>query len=161
MVGRPQRDQPKENLRLIISERVYASMRPLYRNGVVSFGSRSRLVETIVFLSEHIYAVEPDNGFVLDLARLHADQVIEQIKNPELFDSCCLHVSLDRQAVAFIDMLVAKYPMLFSSRSEVVELLLWNIGRECNTEKGVRYYVNRLEEVMAMHPTRVDRRKKA
>lgn len=154
MTGRPQRELPKEIIRLTIFENVYWSLRSLYKNDSVKFTSMSQLVETIIFLSEHIYAIEPENGFILGLAKLRANQVVEQIKDPELHRSRFLHVSIDAQAIAFVDMLVSKYPMLFKNRSDVVDLLLWNVGRECDTEKGIRYYANRLSDVLLLHPTR-------
>lgn len=156
MTGKPQRELPKETIRLAITKRVWFSLRPLLKSDAAEFASMSQLVETIVFLSEHIYAVEPDNGFVLSLARLHADQVIAQIKDPDLFDSRYMHVSMDVHAIEFIDMLVDKYPMLFRRRSDVMELLLWNVGSECDDPNGVRYYANRLAEVQTLHPTRAD-----
>lgn len=158
MTGRPQRDLPKETIRLVISKRTWFSLRPLLKSDAVEFSSMSQLVETIVFLSEHIYAVEPDNGFVLSLARLHADQVIAQIKDPSLYDSRYMHVSMDVHAIEFVDMLVERYPMLFRRRSDVMELLLWSVGRECDDPNGVRYYANRLAEVQSLHPTRADER---
>lgn len=160
MTGRPQRELPKETIRLSLNEHVQASLRPLMKNEIVWFASLSQLIETILFLSEHIYIVEPDDGFVLSLARVRADQLIAQVKNPELYGSHFVHVTLDAQTIRFVDMLIGKYPMLFKRRSDTIELLLWNIGRECSTPKDVKYYASRLAEVLTMHPTRIDRRRK-
>ena len=152
MTGRPQREKPKETIRAAVSEDVYASVLPLLKNDTMNFASVSQLVETIIFLSEHIYIAEPVNGFVIGLARLRTNRVIAQIKDPKLTASRYVHVTLDVDAVEFLDLLVRKYNMLFKNRSDVVELLLLNIGEECGTPDGIRYFANRLAEVLSLHP---------
>lgn len=152
MTGRPQREKPKETIRAAVSEDIYASVLPLLKNDTLTFASVSQLVETIIFLSEHIYVAEPDDSFVIGLVRLRADRVIDQIWNPQLMASRYIHVTLDVDAVGFLDLLVRKYPMLFRNRSEVIELLLLNIGEECGTSNGTRYYASRLAEVLSLHP---------
>lgn len=154
MTGRPQREMPKETVRVAVGDDVYASILPLLNNDKHPFASVSQLVETIIFLSQHIYAAEPDNGFAIDLAKLKSKHVIAQIRDPELARERFLHVTLDVDAVKFIDLLVGKYHMLFRNRSEAVELMLLNVGKSCNTPKGVRYYANRLNEVLGLHPSR-------
>ena len=74
MTGRPQREEPKETIRLTIGKDVYASMLPLLKNDTVTFASMSQLVETIIFLSEHIYIAEPDDSFVIGLAGIRGRQ---------------------------------------------------------------------------------------
>lgn len=154
MTGRPQREKPKQTCRLAIGKDVYASILPLYRTKEHEFSSLSQLVETIIFLSEHIYIAEPDNSYVIGLAKLQSKRIIEQIENPELLAFRYIHVTLDEQAIAFVDLLVEKYPMLVKTRSEAVELLLLSIGADSITPKEIRYYANRLADVLSMHPTR-------
>lgn len=154
MSGRPQREMPKVTVRVAVGEDVRLSVRPLLKADGVTFASFSQLVETIIFLSQHIYAAEPDNGFAIELAKLRAQRTIAQIKDPELNRERFLHVTLDVDAVAFIDMLVSRYHMLFKNRSEAVELMLLNVGSACDTPKGIRYYANRLSEVLSLHPSR-------
>lgn len=67
MTGRPQREKPKETIRAAVSEDIYASVLPLLKNDTLTFASVSQLVETIIFLSEHIYVAEPDDSFVIGL----------------------------------------------------------------------------------------------
>ena len=155
MTGRPQREEPKETIRLTIGKDVYASMLPLLKNDTVTFASMSQLVETMIFLSEHIYIAEPDDSFVIGLAGIRADRIIEQIGDPALTTTRHVHVSLDVQAIGFLDLLVRKYHMLFKNRSDVVELLLLNIAGECGTPSGIRYYASRLAEVLDLHPVQV------
>lgn len=154
MTGRPQRESPKQTCRLSIGEDTYRSILPLLKTERCSFASLSQLVETIVFLSEHICAAEPDRAFAIKLAKLKSKRIIEQIENPELLASRFIHVTLDEQAIAFIDLLVERYPMLFRTRSDAVELLLLNIGGSCVTSKDVLYFANRLADVLSLHPTR-------
>lgn len=152
MTGRPQRENPKQTCRLAIGEDVYRGIRPLLKTSELTFASLSQLVETILFLSEHIYVAEAENALALSLARQKAERTIEQIENPELCDFRYIHVTLDEKAIAFMDTLVRAYPMLFKTRSDVAELLLLNIGNACTGPNEIRYYANRLAEVLRMHP---------
>ena len=93
--------------------------------------------------------------FVIGLAGIRADRIIEQIGDPALTTTRHVHVSLDVQAIGFLDLLVRKYHMLFKNRSDVVELLLLNIAGECGTPSGIRYYASRLAEVLDLHPVQV------
>lgn len=154
MTGRPQRENPKQTCRLSIGEDTYRSVVPLLKTERCSFASLSQLVETIVFLSEHICVAEPADAFAIKLAKLKGQRVIDQIENPELLTSRFIHVTLDEQAIVFIDSLVERYPMLFRTRSDVVELLLLNVGSSCTTSKDVLYFANRLADVLSLHPTR-------
>lgn len=152
MTGKPQRERPKETIRVAVGEDVYASVLPLLKNDTLTFASVSQLVETIVFLSEHIYVAEADDSFVIELVKLRANRTIAQIRDPRLTESRYIHVTLDVDAVRFLDLLVQKYPTLFRNRSDVMELLLLNVGRGCDGPNGVRYYANRLAEVLSLHP---------
>lgn len=154
MTGKPQREMPKETIRVAVGEDVYASVLPLLKNDTLTFASVSQLVETIVFLSEHIYVAEVDDSFVIGLVKLRANRTIAQSRDPRLTASRYIHVTLDVGAVEFLDLLVRKYHTLFRNRSDVMELLLLNIGQECDTPSGIRYYANRLAEVLSLHPTR-------
>lgn len=157
MTGRPQRESPKQTCRLAIGEDVHGSILPLLKSDEVEFASLSQLVETILFLSEHIYVAEPDDAFVIGLAKQKSQRVIAQIEDPSLCAFRHIHVTLDEKAIAFMDLLVRKYPMLFRTRSDVAELLLLNIGSACTGPSEVRYYANRLAEVLSMHPVHANR----
>lgn len=157
MTGRPQREQPKQTCRLAVGEDVLRSIKPLLKTDGVEFASLSQLVETILFLSEHIYVAEPDDAFVIGLARQKSDRVIAQIEDPALCAFKYIHVTLDEKAIAFMDLLIRKYPMLFRTRSDAAELLLLNVGNACSGPNETRYYANRLAEVLRMHPTHSDR----
>lgn len=154
MTGRPQREKPKETIRAVIGNDVYISLLPILRNKTKRFYSMSQLVETIVFLSEHVYIVEPDDGFVIGLAKLRHERILAQIGDPYLTRQKCMHVTLDERAVDFLDLLVSKYHMLFKNRSEALELVLYNVSNACRTQKELDYYVDRLIEVMRQHPAR-------
>lgn len=159
MTGRPQRNNPKQTCRLSVCDDVCQAIVPLQRTKEHQFASFSQLVETIIFLSEHIYITEADNAFAIGLAKLKARRIIEQIEDPALMASHYIHVTLDEQAIAFLDLLIEKYPMIFRTRSDVAELLLLNIADACTTPKEIRYYVNRLTDVLSMHPTHASAQK--
>lgn len=153
MTGRPQRENPKQTCRLCVSDDVYREIAALQKTSEHQFASFSQLVETIIFLSEHIYIAESDDAFAIGLVKLKARRIIEQIEDPALGASRYIHVTLDEKAIAFLDLLIERYPMLFRTRSDAAELLLLNIADACATPKEVRYYVNRLVDVLSMHPT--------
>lgn len=153
MTGRPQRESPKQTSRLCICEDTYQAIKPLMKTSVHEFASLSQLIETIIFLSEHIYIAESEDEFAIGIAKLRLRRTVNQIKDRALLATRFIHVTLDEKAIAFLDLLVEKYPMLFRTRSDAVELLLLDIASACTTEKAVRYYANRLLDVLEMHPT--------
>ncbi len=153
MTGKPQRDTPKENIRVLIDEDVYEGILPLLNNDRMVFASMSQLVETILFLSEHIYAEEPDDGFAVELAKIKARRAIAQIEAFGEAGTRHLHLTLDARAVSFLNMLARTYRMLFRNRRDALEVLLLNIGMLCKTPQGIRYCANRLYDVLDLHPT--------
>lgn len=153
MTGRPQRESPKQTCRLCIGEDVFQALGPLIKTSEHEFSSLSQLVETIIFLSEHIYIAEPDDSFAIGLAELKSRRVVAQIEDRALMESRFIHVTLDEKAIGFLDLLIEKYPMLFKTRSECAELLFLDILQSCTTPKELRYMINRLVDVLGLHPT--------
>lgn len=152
VTGRPRRTHTKIAVQLRISKESYLSVQKLIDTQVKGLASFSGLFETIVFLSEHMYIEEPDNGFVASLVTLKTKRLLEQLKLSERIVFRGVHVTIDRGAYEFIGMLKSRYGECFSSRSDVADLLLLNIGRSCSTSHEVRYYSRRLNEVLLLHP---------
>lgn len=153
MTGKPQRGAAKKPVQIRIDESVYASVLPLLKSGRARFSSLSQLFEAIIFLSEHIYIEEPDDGFIIQIAELKLNRIIDQIKDHAQRDKRPVHVTLDVRALSFVDMLVMRYRSIFRNRSETLELLLCNIGTVCDSPAGTSYFGNRLADVLELHPT--------
>ena len=154
MAGKPRRKRPKVDLQVFVEERDYSAVLPLIDCSQCKFTSFSQLLETIIFLSQHMYIEEPDDSFVAKLFELKSARALACLKNKMNSNLRRVHATIDRDALRFIDMLVSRYRMLFSSRSEVVGLLLGNIGKECTSLEDIHYYCNRLLEVLLLHPYR-------
>lgn len=158
MTGKPQREVAKKPVQIRIDESVYASVLPLLKSGRARFSSLSQLFETIVFLSEHIYIEEPDDGFIIQIAELKLDRIIDQIRGRAQRDKRPLHIVLDVRALSFVDMLIERYRLIFRNRSETFELLLYNIGTACDSPADASYFGNRLADVLELHPMQRGRR---
>lgn len=154
MAGRPRRERAKITMQAVVSRDAYRAVQPLLLSSNSQIKSFSSLFETIVFLSEHMYIVEPDDGFISGLIDLKAKRLIKQLGNPYLIEHRRIHVTVDNEAFDFICMLKMRYPKLFSSRSDVADLLLLNIGRNCTSPTDLDYYCRRLNEVLSLHPLR-------
>lgn len=152
MTGRPRRLHAKRDVHIHIHDDIYLSIQPLLADGSCAIESFSSLVETIIFLSLHMYAEEQRNGFVVRLAELKTQKTLEYIEQRDSNTTRCVHMTLDTEALDFLDMLTMRYSALFESRSMTLDLLLCNIGNGCDTSDGVRYYGNRLNEVLKLHP---------
>lgn len=154
MVGKPQREHAKITMQATVSDEAYSGVQPLLLTDEPCIKSYSSLFETIILLSEHMYNVEPNNSFISNLVRLKAQRQIEQLEDPSNAKPRRIHVTIDSRAYNFIDMLKKRYGTIFSSRSEIADLLLLNIGRNCNTANDFNYYLKRLKEVLLLYPLR-------
>lgn len=154
MTGKPRRERAKTTMQALVSHEAYRAVQPLLLTCNSQIKSFSSLFETIVFLSEHMYIAEPNNGFISELVQLKAQRSIDQLKAPGKQDWKRIHVTIDNDAYNFIGMLKTRYGMVFSSRSEIADLLLQNIGRNCITPSDLEYYCRRLNEVLYLHPVR-------
>lgn len=158
MSGTPHRTKAKKQVQARLSQDVYESIVGLLDDSGGLFTSFSQLVETIIFLSAHMYIEEPDNGYVKALAKLMSERTLDRIEKGHPDPEKHVHMTIDIEALGFIDMLVARYPMVANNRSVAINLILFNIGRTCNTKEDRRYYTNRLQDVLSLHPVRKRKR---
>jgi hypothetical protein len=152
MTGKPRRTSAKRDVHIAIHNDIFKSVQPLLKEQDSGIESFSNLVETIIFLSFHMYTEEPDNGFIARLAKLKTSNALRYIEHRSSDTIHHVHMTLDIEAIAFLDMLVARYGILFESRSAALDLLLCNIGNGCTTPDEIHYYSNRLNEVLRLHP---------
>lgn len=155
MAGKPHREHAKKAIQLVIQNESYARVQPLRKAAADVSPSFSQLFEGIVFLSEHIYIQEPDNGFLMQLLELKTALVVQELHVEGKRQSRRIHVTIDERACSFLDMVVRRYHTCFMSRSEFADLLLLNIGVGCTDQEAVQYYANRLREVRRLHPIRI------
>ena len=155
MTGIPHREHAKIAIQLVIQNESYARVQPLQKAAADIIPSFSQLFEGIVFLSEHMYIQEPDNGFLEQLLELKTALLIHDINTGVKRQRTRVHVTIDERACTYLDMIVRKYRACFTSRNDFADLLLLNIGLDCTDRESVQYYANRLREIRRLHPIRV------
>ena len=155
MAGRPHREHAKKAVQFVIQNKSYALVQPLRRAAADVSPSFSQLFEGIVFLSEHIYIQEPDNGFLMRLLELRTDLIIQDINAAGKRRVRRIHVTIDESACNYLDMLVSRYRTCFRSRNELADLMLLSVGMDCTDSEAIHYYANRLREIRRLHPIRV------
>ena len=154
MAGRPHREYAKISIQLIIQNKSYALVQPLQEASADVSPSFSQLFEGIVFLSEHMYIQEPDNGFLVQLLELKQSLLIRDIKSGYKRQLRKVHVTIDKSACDYLDMTVRRYHSCFRSRNDLADILLLNIGTNCTNLETLQYYANRLREIRRLHPIR-------
>lgn len=152
MSGRPFRHNPKIALQVYVENDSYLSIIPLFTCGLVRFRSFSSFVETVLFLSKSIYVEDRGNRLIADLRRAKAQRVMHLGTQQRQSDKRRLHVTIDREACEFIDMLRMRYPQLFSSRGEIISLIFDHIGARSDTQSKIEYFARRLRQVQNDHP---------
>lgn len=155
MTGIPHREHAKIAIQLIIQNESYTRIQPLQKATADIIPSFSQLFEGIVFLAEHMYIQEPDNGFLVQLLELKTALLIRDINAGVKRRLKRIHVTIDERACRYLDMIVCKYHICFTSRNDFADLLLLNIGLDCTDHEAVQYYANRLREIRRLHPIRV------
>lgn len=117
-----------------------------------SFKSMSALVETIVFLAKATYTEQNGAHFLFELRTIKVT-LLESLGNLKtLPNSRLVHLTVDDEAVEFIDMLASQYRIVCRNRSEALELILAYAGRYCGTPQHREHFLGRLETVLAQHP---------
>ena len=152
MSRKPQREQVKRAIQLRVNAELPTRVRkklPACEDGPASL---SRLIEDMLFMTRAAYAESPSEDFVRNAYALRARQFMDISRagaEPEL---ATIHVTIDRDACAFADLLTKRHPRVFPSRSELCALLLYQADIFCATDKQARYFLLRLEETVRVHP---------
>lgn len=154
MTGRPHRECAKKAIQLNIRNESYALVQPLQEASADVSPSFSQLFEGIVFLSEHMYIQEPDDGFLMRLLELKKSLLIRDIKSGRKRQVRKVHVTIDKSACNYLDMTVRRYHLCFRNRNDLADILLLNIGTNCTNHETLQYYANRLREIRRLHPIR-------
>lgn len=116
--------------------------------------SRSKLFESVLFLAKSEYVANVEHDFVTrlcDTKKRLLDAMAHERKPPRKKG---LHVTLDREALEFLDMLAFRYRYLFRSRNEVASLILICIGEQARGRERANWIRQRLEEVLIDYPAR-------
>ncbi len=153
MAGKPERRFPKSLLQVNISHAVYRDIQYLYHNQTCVFRSFSQMIEAIIFAAQYEYVEHPAGEFVKSCRQTKAEIILANpsLKNrPQMKH---IRATIDREAREFLDMLLT-YRGVFSSQSEVVEILLRRAASLSCDSVHRTYYSKRLKQVMFCHPTR-------
>lgn len=154
MSGKPQRERPKVAVQLQIDERAYSWLETICRRYRARALSRSKLFESVLFLSKSEYTANVEHDFIerlCDTKKEALDALALERKAPRKRG---LHVTLDCEALDFLNMLALRYRYLFRSRNEVASLILICIGRRTREEERAEWIHRRIAELLDNYPAR-------
>lgn len=154
MPGKPQRDEPKAAVQLRIDETAYRCVLPLIRGEAPLNMSFSRLLETILLLAKNEYTCNTSRDFVEELCRMKKKQVEETIAIRDARPQRRVHVTIDHEALGFLDMLVTRYRSLFRTRGIAASLVLRRFGERLATVEQIDWMKRRIEEIFLKYPVR-------
>lgn len=117
-------------------------------------GSLSQLFECLLFLLEGIYIENSDARFTRRLYEVAAQRASDIAARGTEPAQEFVHLTIDANARAFMDLLKQRYRNLLGSRSKVATLVAYWTSRLCANTQGMRYLARRLEQVRRYHPTR-------
>lgn len=148
----PARTYPKRDIHASIPENTYMKICTLRaaQNGL--FKSMSALIETIIFFARATYNEQNGAYFLFELLNIKASQ-LESLGNlRELPKSRLVHLTIDTEAVDFLDMLSSQYRVVCHSRSEAVSLILAYAVCHCRSPQNQKHLLQRLETTLSQHP---------
>lgn len=141
---------PKSLLLANVSAEIYARVAPLLADPAVPCGSFSQLTETLLFLAQSAYHERKTDGFAKRLLRVKALEIAETQDLTARKKMKRVHVSVDPDARAFLEEFTARYPGLFSSRNEALELIYAHAAR--SYAEHPTHFAKRLEDTVRLHP---------
>lgn len=154
MPGRPQRDEPKVAIQIRIDEAAYQCVLPLIRGRAPLHMSFSRLLEAILLLAKNEYVSNTSRDFVEELCLMKRRQVEETIAIRGERPQRRVHVTIDREALGFLDMLVLRYRSIFRTRGVAASLVLRRFGERLTSEEKTEWMKRRIEEILLKYPVR-------
>ena len=143
------RSTKKRDIVLKLDRAACAAVLPLLGRDDCCVPSFSSLVETVVLLARDVYIERDDTTFLEQLAMQEAERLMHAARANACFKTC--HMTIDPAAIAFIDLLRERNRWLFSNRSDVVTLLLFDVHAHCATEARTAYLMRRFAQVIEKH----------
>lgn len=154
MAGKPQREKTKLAVQFTIDEAAYECVLPLITGDSPLRMSISRLIEAILLLAKNEYDSNMNRDFVGELCLMKERQIEEGIALQATRPQRRLHVTIDREALGFLDMLVTRYRPVLHARGEAMTLILRRVGERLTTNEKTGWMKRRLEEILLKYPVR-------
>lgn len=154
MAGKPQREKAKTAIQIVTDADVRSRLSPLLAGRRKGEASLSRLVETLLFLLESVYIEDSNEKFVRTYYGLKSRRLREIAEAGREPSQKRVHVTIDRGACTFADLMTRRHPCLFRTRSELATILLYQAGLYCKNDTSLRYFTRRLEHASQTHPKR-------
>lgn len=154
MAGKPQRQETKLAVQFSVDEAAYARVLPLIEGNSGLHMSVSRLLEAILLLAKNEYDSNRSRDFIGELCLMKKQQIEEGIALRGTRPKRRLHVTMDRRALDFLDMLVARYRPVLPARGEAMTLIMRRFSERLTSEERVDWMKRRLEEILLKYPVR-------
>lgn len=154
MTGRPQRGRPKLAVQFYVDEVAYRCVLPLLECLPARQRSFSRLVEAILLLGKNEYVSNTSRDFIGELCLMKKHQIEEGIAIQGKRPKRRLHLTIDSEALGFLDMLVTRYRPVLPARGDAMSLMLRRVGERLTTREKTNWMKRRLEEILLKYPVR-------
>lgn len=154
MAGRPQRGEAKVAVQFDVDETALARVLPLIEGESRLNMSLSRLIEAILLLAKNEYTLNASRDFVGELCLMKEHQIKEGIALRGKRLRRKLHLTIDREALEFVDMLVMRYRPVVHARGTALTLILWRFSERLTSTEKIAWMKRRLEEMLIKYPVR-------
>ena len=151
----PDRDKPKGTLLVKIEESLTCVPEMFKNHPSGAFSSVSSYVETLIFLiMDMCTELNIENKVLREFAKTKFETCISS--NSSYKDQVVkrVHISLDTDVIDFLKCMRKHHSDIFSSQSEIMNLILTKAKEYTNDEFKKTHHIQRLHEVLRKHPTR-------
>lgn len=154
MSGKPQRKRPKKAVQLRVDRAAYCCLLPLLQGDNPLDMSYSQLFESVVLLAREEYVSNTNQDFIVRLCSMKKTRVEEEMRGRFATARKTLHLTIDSEALEFLNMLASRYHALFHTRGEVASLIMRRVGYRAKTPERAEWMKRRLEEILLKYPVR-------
>ncbi len=155
MSKKPDRKKAKRAVQFKVSSDAYDSISIFLTGDVGIFKSLSNFVETLIFCARDTYIALQTNDFVNGLRRIKALFYIASCEIESSKPKKLLHLTIDVDALDFLDIFLKKYRSSFRSRNELVELFFMYSASYSDSADRMKYILGRMKQAQLNNPIRV------
>jgi hypothetical protein len=155
MTRKPDREHVKKAIQFKLSRDIYELVNAFLKREDNAFRSLSQFTEILIFSARDTYSALPTKDFVYELRRIKAMLYTSSHEYEKPDPKKQLHVTIDVDALHFVETFLRKYRSSFSSRSELIELFFLRFVKFNDKEGGSTYILERMKQAQLNNPVRI------
>ena len=155
MTRKPDREYAKKAIHFKLSTDIYELINAFSKREDNAFRSLSQFTEALIFSARDTYSALPTKDFVYELRRIKAMLYTSSHEYEKPVPKKRLHVTIDADALYFVETFLRKYRSSFSSRSELIELFFLRFVKFNDKEGGTAYMLERIKQAQLNNPVRI------